>query len=522
MKYYLLLLTLAALVLAGCKPATEKQEKLPRIAIAGLGIESSTFSPARTLEEAFHAQIGDTLFSRYPFFAPDSAARHRADWVPLLIGKSLPGGTVTREAYESLTVKILTMLKENGPYDGLFFDIHGAMSVEGLDDAEGDLITRIRQVIGPDVLVSTSMDLHGNVSETLAKQSDLITCYRMAPHEDAIESKKRSVINLLDRLESGKGKPAYKAWIPVPILLPGEKTSTRIEPGKGLYAQVPSVADAPGVIDAAIWIGYAWADEPRNHAVVMVTGDNEQAVVSGAEKLAQQFWDVRNEFEFVAPTATLQESMQMALNSTKHPFIISDMGDNPTAGGAGDVTYTLQQILAYPELQEADGPSLIYASIPGPEFVEKAMQAGVGAEVSGTIGAAVDSRYAGPLPITGTVLSIKEGDRDAGVEVVVQTGSVKVIVTKKRKPYHYEKDFTDLGLNPRESDILVVKIGYLVPELYDIRADWIMALTPGGVDQDLERLGHKRIKRPMFPYDKEMDTPDLTARLIPKSDGGNP
>jgi microcystin degradation protein MlrC len=150
------------------------------------------------------------------------------------------------------------------------------------------------------------------------------------------------------------------------------------------------------------------------------------------------------------------------------------------------------------------------------------MQAGVGAEVSGTIGAAVDSRYAGPLPITGTVLSIKEGDRDAEVEVVVQTGSVKVIITKKRKPYHYEKDFTDLGLNPRESDILVVKIGYLVPELYDMRADWIMALTPGGVDQDLERLGHKRIKRPMFPYDKDMDTPDLTARLIPESDGGNP
>jgi len=344
----------------------------------------------------------------------------------------------------------------------------------------------------------------------------------MAPHEDAIESKKRSVINLLERLESGEGKPAYKAWIPVPILLPGEKTSTRIEPGKGLYAQVPGVADSPGVIDAAIWIGYAWADEPRNHAVVMVTGDDKQAVVSGAEKLARQFWDVRNEFEFVAPTATLEESMQRALNSTKHPFIISDMGDNPTAGGAGDVTYTLQQILAYLELQEADGPSLIYASIPGPEFVEKAMQAGVGAEVSGAIGAAVDSRYAGPLPITGTVLSIKEGDRDAEVEVVVQTGSVKVIVTKKRKPYHYEKDFTDLGLNPRESDILVVKIGYLVPELYDMRADWIMALTPGGVDQDLERLGHKRIKRPMFPYDKDMDTPDLSARLIPESDGGNP
>jgi microcystin degradation protein MlrC len=92
-----------------------------------------------------------------------------------------------------------------------------------------------------------------------------------------------------------------------------------------------------------------------------------------------------------------------------------------------------------------------------------------------------------------------------------------VIVTKIRKPYHYEKDFTNLGLNPRESDIVMVKIGYLVPELYNMRGDWLMALTPGGVDQDLIRLGHKRIKRPMFPFDADMENPDLSARMIPLS-----
>ena len=106
----------------------------------------------------------------------------------------------------------------------------------------------------------------------------------------------------------------------------------------------------------------------------------------------------------------------------------------------------------------------------------------------------------------------------AETEVVVKVGSVRVIVTRKRKPYHLEADFTRLGLNPRESDILVVKIGYLVPELYEMRADWIMALTPGGVDQDLERLEYRRVERPMFPLDEEMEDPDLTARLVPLSD----
>ena len=120
--------------------------------------------------------------------------------------------------------------------------------------------------------------------------------------------------------------------------------------------------------------------------------------------------------------------------------------------------------------------------------------------------------------MSGTVTAIKEGDRDAEVEVVVKTGSISVIVTKKRKPYHYEKDFTDLNLDPRNADIVVVKIGYLVPELYDMRGGWVMALTPGGVDQDLDRLGYKRIKRPMFPLDKDMADPDLSARLIKSSD----
>jgi len=498
--------------------STTKNNKLPRIAICGLAIESSTFSPAVTHAEAFRVRRGDKIFSYYPFMDKDSIDRKRAEWFPTLCGHAIPGGIVAREAYDSLVNETLEMLKQNLPYDGIFFDIHGAMSVVGLDDPEGDFIIKIREVVGKEPVISTSMDLHGNVSERLAQNTDLITCYRMAPHEDALESKQRALENLLDRLESGKGKPKYKAWIPVPILLPGEKTSTRIEPGKSLYARVPGVANQEGIIDAAIWIGYAWADEPRNRGVVMVTGDEKEKVVLGAEYLAKSFWDVRNEFEFVAPVAQLGECIDMAVKSTKHPFIISDTGDNPTAGGAGDVTWTLEQILKRPEFKPKNGPSLIYASIPGPEFVGKAVQAGVGKHVEGLAGAAVDSRYAPPVKLSGTILSIDENDPTAEIAVVVQVGSVKVIVTKKRKPYHYEKDFTTLGLNPRETDIVVVKIGYLVPELYDMRADWIMALTPGGVDQDLERLGYKRINRPMFPLDKNMPDPDLSARLIPSSD----
>ena len=515
MKNKISFVVVVILSLQACQPPVHD---LPRIAIAGLGIESSTFSPAQTKEEAFHAQTGSEILNNYPFLSVDHKNRARAQWFPALRGKSLPGGIVTREAYESLMEKMLSKLQKNLPYDGLFFDIHGAMSVVGLDDPEGDMISRIRKIVGEETLISTSMDLHGNVSERLAHQSDLITCYRMAPHEDALISKQRALENLLNRLENGQGKPSYKAWVAVPILLPGEKTSTRIEPGKSLYAKVPEVESQKGVLDAAIWMGYPWADEPRNHGVVMVTGDDKKQVVEGAEQLAAYFWEVRNQFVFVAPTTGFDESITLALESKEKPYIISDMGDNPTAGGAGDVTWTLREILSLAEFQSENGPELIYASIPGPDLVAKAIELGVGSKVSGLVGAMVDDRYAGPIELEGEVLAIRKGDVHAAVEVVVQVGSVKVIVTQKRKPYHYERDFTQLDLNPRETDILVVKIGYLVPELYNIRGGWTMALTPGGVDQNLERLDYKRIKRPMFPIDKEFPDLDLTAQLIPTSE----
>lgn len=514
-------LLVSLLIVSSCSNSNADSQTadntLPRVAIAGIAIESSTFSPAQTHEEAFHAQVDSAVFSYYPFLAPDSLHRQRAQWVPTLYGHALPGGIVTREAYESLVKKILTRLEANGPYDGLFFDIHGAMSVVGLDDPEGDLILRIREVIGQETIISTFMDLHGNVSERLAEQTDIITCHRMAPHEDELRSKERAVENLLDRLESGAGKPAYKAWIPVPVLLPGEKTSTRIDPGKSLYAKVAPHANTEGIVDAAIWVGYPWADEPRNHAVVMTVGDDQQAVQAAAEDLAQSFWDARHDFEFVAPTATLEESIEMALASTEAPFIISDMGDNPTAGGAGDVTWTLFELLDREEFKSSTGPSVIYASIPGPELVAQAIEVGIGGMVDATAGAAIDDRFAPPIQLKGKVTAIRHGDQHAETEVVVQVGSISVIVTKKRKPYHKEVDFTRLDLDPRSSDIVVVKIGYLVPELYDMRKGWIMALTPGGVDQALQRLGYQRIQRPMYPLDSEMPDPDLSVRWIPLS-----
>jgi len=505
------------LVLQAFRQSRADMQASPRIAIAGIAIESSTFSPARTEEAAFYTKYGADAFSSYPFLSPDSPLRQQAIWIPTVVGRALPGGVVTRKAYESIVSKTIDSLNAHKPFDGVYLDIHGAMSVEGLDDPEGDYLQRVRKAVGNSTIISTSMDLHGNVSWRLAKNTDLITCYRKAPHEDALETKERAVTQLISRIKSGKGKPAFKAYVNVPVLLPGEKTSTRMEPAKSLYAAVSPAARQNGITDISVWVGYAWADEPRNHAAVMVTGDDKEKTLQIAEQMARRFWDARADFSFVAPAGTLNECLAKALISKQQPYFISDCGDNPTAGAPGDVTWTLKQLLARKEFADTKGRSVIYASIPGPDLVKKAEAVGVGFRVSGNVGAEVDHRFSGPVRLSGIVRAIVKGDKDAETEVVVQAGSVNVIVTKKRKAYRTRKDFTMLKLEPLQTDIVIVKLGYLDPELYAMKAGWMLALTPGGVDQNIEGLNFKRIQRPMFPFDKNLRTPDLRAKLVPLS-----
>ena len=487
------------------------QQQRPRIGIAGLSIECSTFSPAVTPLEAFRQREGETLLSSYPYLHPDSTMGKGAIWLPAMLASATPGGIVTRETYEYLVEKILDMIKANMPYDAFFYHIHGAMSVTGLDDPEGDFLERIRGVIGNDAIVSTSMDLHGNVSLRLAEYSDLITCFRTAPHEDALESVRRAVSNLYDRVISGKGRPAYKAWVAVPILLPGERTSTRVEPGKSLYAMIPDIEALPGVVDAAIWVSYAWADEPRNQAVVMVIGDDKEQVGSSAKKLADQFWSVRHQFDFEAPTKSLDECLDIAIASDKKPFFISDMGDNPTGGGSGDVTWTLARLLQRPEFKTSNGKTVIYASIPGPEMIAAAKKAGVGATATAMVGAIEDFRFEGPVKLSGTVMFTSDH------EAVIKVGTIFVIVTHGRAAYHFESAMKAIGLNPREADIVMVKQGYLVPDWYNMQADWLMAHTRGGVDQDLINLPYKRIIRPMYPLDPDMPNPELNVIFVPSA-----
>jgi microcystin degradation protein MlrC len=221
-----------------------------RIAIGGIHIESSTFSPHRSGPSDFTVVRGDELLARY-----DELSDH-VDWRPLVHARALPGGAVERDFYESLKDELLRELRDAFPLDGVFLDIHGAMSVVGMTDAEGDLATAVREVVGSGALISASMDPHGNMSRRLVTALDLATSHRMSPHEDALLTRKRAAANLVACLD--RGVRPHRAWVRVPVLLPGEKASTRDEPARSIYGALRTIEQRAGIIDAAVWIGYAW------------------------------------------------------------------------------------------------------------------------------------------------------------------------------------------------------------------------------------------------------------------------
>lgn len=478
----------------------------PRIAIAGIHIESSTFSPQLAVAADFEVTRGEALLRRYPWI--NETWSRAVEWLPVFHARALPGGVLERATYEAWKAEILdglAVLTRQAVLDGFFFDVHGAMSVVGLDDAEGDLITAIRTVIGSEPLVSLSTDLHGNVSRELFAGCDLLTTYREAPHVDALESRRRAMKNLVTRVLSGQGKPA-KALVHIPFLLPGERTSTRLEPAASLYGRLPWLEAMPGILDVAFWIGFAWADQPRCTAAVAATGDDAALVEHVAREYASQIWARHAEFEFVAPVDSMEGCLNWARDAAR-PTFISDTGDNPGAGGADDVTYALSRLLAFEPVATGE-LSAIYASLHDAPTVAVAAAAGVGADVDVELGGKIDGQEPGPLPMRVHVENLAQ-DPLAGIVAVLRPltpsgrpSGACVVVTQNRMQYATREAFEVAGLDPEAADIVVVKIGYLEPDLYEMAADWKMALTPGGVDQNLVRLGHTNIVRPMYPFDE--------------------
>ncbi len=468
-----------------------------RIAFGGIHTESSTLNPVPTRTEDFRVLRGDALRQneRYRFLDAYSA-EYGAEFLPTVHAAALPGGPVTPQAYKAFKDEFLLRLAEYGPVDGLFLDMHGAMNVSGMNDAEGDWIGAARAVVGPECLIVASYDLHGNLSKRIIDVLDGLSAFRTAPHIDVTETKQRSCILLLNALEGGY-RPRLE-WLSVPVVLPGEMTATDDEPARSLYGRLPEIDAVDGVLDASLLVGYVWADEPRAGASVVLTGTDEAVLKREAVKLAECYWNARRAFHFGVPAGSLEWCLEQFAALDSYPVVLSDSGDNPTGGGVGDTTFVLAELL------ERNPKGSVIAGLADAPATNACYAAGVGAELELTLGATLDPATSRPLQVHAQVVFLEPAETERERQAVIQIGAVKVILSAARRPYHYPADIESLGVNLSETRLLVVKSGYLTAELTHAAAHTMLALTPGTVSQELNSLNYAR-QGPRFPLE-----PDLT------------
>lgn len=470
-----------------------------RIAVGGIHTECSTSSPVLMQPEDFRVLRGpDLLAHEYFEFLEAKGVEH----LPLLHARAVPGGPLARATYEGFKAEFLDRLKASLPIDGLYLAMHGAMNVEGMDDAEGDWISAARAVVGPDVPVAASYDLHGNVTQKIVDQLDIFAGYRTAPHIDVRETMVRAWSMLVRALTTGE-KPGV-AWAPVPVLLPGERTSTEDEPAKSLYLKLPEHDAVPGIWDANLMVGYVWADEPRGTACAVVTAVDKAAAEKVAVAIAQFYWDAREDFRFGPVTGPLAEMLDIAESTETRPIILADSGDNPTGGGVGDRADVLRALLA----RSID--EVLIAGITDRPAVERCFSVGAGARVSLKVGGSLDP--ASPsVELEADVVFLDDPGSAAEQQAVVRIGGITLVLAARRRPYHNIADFNRLGLDPAKVRLLVVKSGYLSPELAPIANPNLMALTDGVINQDIENLPSHRRHQPSYPFVKDFS---YTAKVF--------
>ncbi|OYT64936.1 hypothetical protein B6U74_04550 [Candidatus Bathyarchaeota archaeon ex4484_205] len=279
-----------------------------------------------------------------------------------------------------------------------------------------------------------------------------------------------------------------------PVLLPGELVVTYVEPAAGLYRSLEKISRLPGIIDSSMLVGMAWTDFPHSRASAIVIADGEKncdKAYAEACNLAKAYWDRRKDFHFEAEAVPINEAVEIAKESTDKPVVISDSGDNVTAGAPGDLPILLEYLLASGIENAAVGGIL------DPEAVELCRKVGVGKKIRLEVGGKIDRVNGHPVSIEGKVITVKKDG------AVLRTNSVDVILTNVRRAWASPEGFRYFGVEPVDKDVVVVKLGYLTPSFRKIAKRAILALSPGCTNLLIENLEYRSVERPLYPLDKD-------------------
>jgi microcystin degradation protein MlrC len=479
-----------------------------RIAIAGIAHEALTFSPAPTGLTDFQIYRDQEVLT-FPGVAA-AVAELGFEPVPLLIANTAtPGGPVALGAYLVLRDEILERLRAAGPVDGVCLVLHGALLVEHIGSGDTDLVREVRAVVGPTVLISARFDLHAIVTEEFASKVDIWTGYRTAPHRDIAETFGRAAGLLVRALRSGQHP--QPAFVRLPLLLPGEQATTDVEPMRSLLGRAREVEQQPGILTATVLVGFGWADAPHSGSSVTVIAEDADALPvarEAATSLAEAMWQQRAHFDIPFETASVDEAIDRALDAQDTVFI-TDTGDNPTAGATGDVPYFLSRLV------ERDVPDAVVAGLFDADGYRACASAGVGSTVTVSLGGKLDTAHGAPVAVTGTVEHLfqpEPGQRAVAV-ATLRVGGIRILIPEMRHVFTRIEHFRQAGIEPLDHRLVVVKLGYLFPELHDVAPREILALSPGCADLELTRLPFRYVQRPIYPLDRDFDWQPTVTNL---------
>ncbi len=447
----------------------------------------------------------------------DALRQGGAQPVPLIYASALAGGAITGKCYRQLRGEWLERLERALPVDGVLLPLHGSALVEGLDDPEGDMIHAARGLVGPDVPVIATLDLHAHVTAEMVRHADALLAWETYPHLDQYGTGQRAARLLQDML-AGKCRPTM-AMGKVPVITSAIHGSTNDDdPFAELMRYTKSLEQQHGVLSTSLLLVHPYMDcEDMGSGALVITDNNLPLAKALAGDIARRYWERRHELEpeTLSPADAIGRGMQL----DGGPVILVETADCCGGGAAGDSIATLSALVD----SGVDVRSIV--PVVDPQAARACHEAGEGATLSLAIGHKLDPRWGSPRTFTGKVERLSNGEfvytggqweghhEHMGPTAVFCIGAVQVIITSRATYDWMDEQIRTVGMDPAQARFIVAKNPMNYRQAYGVIAKGVMVLdTPGPTPATLKHIRFKKLRRPYFPADAEI--PGLQPSIL--------
>jgi len=502
---------------------------MARIAIGGFQHETNSFVAHRADFAYFSVRRdrpplvrGDELVESlsggsYAMSGFVASMGKRHDLLPLVWASGGAGGPVTDDAFERIAGELVGRLSVGMPVDAVYLDLHGAMVTPAFEDAEGELLRRVRAAVGESVPVVASLDYHANVTPQMVEHTDGLVAYLTYPHVDRPQTGERAA-RIVDTLLA-RGRPGGRALRNLPFLIPIDFQCTLVEPSRSVVGA--SVVDDGTLVDLTYTAGFPPSDLRWCGPAVVAHAWSQEDADRAADALASRI--AAQEGAFAAKMWPLEEGVREAIRlaaQSSRPVVIADTQDNPGAGGSGDTTGMLRALL------DAGAQGAMIGFLCDAQAAQAAHRAGDGAEIELSLGGREGPDGVAPVRERYRVLRLGDGrfltsgsvaggmQADLGPMALLQCRGVSVVVTSRRMQAYDPAPFTHLGVDPAAQKILVLKSSCHFRADFEPLAQAVLTvLAPGGYRADPAQYPYRRLRdgvrlRPLGPAAINLSQPD--------------